>query len=189
MNKMFWTIFAGDIRLAMQTGGRSWMAIGFFLVVVALFPFGVGPEPALLTRISIGVVWVAALLSALLSLDSIFGSEHEDGNLDLYSLSPLPLEGVVMAKGLAHWVVTGLPIIIAAPFMALMMNMPEEILPRFVLAVVLGTPTLIFGTAVGDALLHGGDPTGGLLLVAAISLFAVALAPFAAAAAIRLARG
>ena len=82
MTGAFWTIFKADIGLALKHGGCSWMAIGFFLVVVAMFPFGIGPEPMLLERISAGVVWVAALLSALLSLDVIFGTDHEDGEED-----------------------------------------------------------------------------------------------------------
>ena len=107
----------------MRQGGDTGLVLGFFVLAVVLFPFGVGPEPQILARIAAGIVWVAALLAALLSLDRLFQADYEDGGLDLIALSPLPLELAVLAKCAAHWVATGLPLALASPLLALLVDL------------------------------------------------------------------
>ena len=108
----FAAIIRRELKLAMRQGSDAAIALMFFVVVVALFPLGVGPEPGILERISGGVVWIGALLASMLSLDRLFQADHEDGSLDLLVMAPWPLEALVLAKCLAHWLVTGLPLII-----------------------------------------------------------------------------
>src|SRR5258707_15728962 len=98
-----------DLRLSLRQGGEMGLVLGFFVLAVLLFPFGVGPEPELLRRIAAGIIWVAALLAAVISLDRLFAADHADGSLDLIALSALPLEAAVLAKAVAHWLTTGLP--------------------------------------------------------------------------------
>jgi len=117
MNK-FWRIVQRDVQLALRQGSASAMVVMFFVLTVTLFPLGVGPETNILERISSGVLWVAALLASMLSLDRLFQADFEDGSLDFLSLGSLPLEVTVLAKCLAHWLTTGLPLIIAAPLLA-----------------------------------------------------------------------
>ena len=117
--KLFALLVGRDVRLSLRQGGAVVLAVAFFVLAVILFPLGVGPEPGILQRISAGVVWVAALLAALVSLDRLFQADFEDGSLDLLALGPLPLEILVVAKCTAHWITTGLPLIIAAPILAL----------------------------------------------------------------------
>ena len=105
-----------DMRLAMRAGGGFGLSLAFFLIVVVLVPFGVGPEMGLLSKIAPGILWVGALLACLLSLDRIFALDFEDGTLDLLATAPLPLEAVVSVKSLAHWITTGLPLVLVAPF-------------------------------------------------------------------------
>src|SRR5580692_3722051 len=112
-----------DLRLSLRQGGDWAMVLAFFVLTVILFPFGVGPEPELLQRIAAGIVWVTALLAALLSLERLFQADYEDGSLEALALLPLPLEGQVLAKCLAHWLVTGLPLIIVAPLLALLLHL------------------------------------------------------------------
>lgn len=150
--KALTALLARDIRLAWRQGSTGGMVVAFFVIVVTLFPLGIGPELNILQRISVGVIWVAALLSCLLSLDRLFQADWEDGSLDLLALSPLPLELVVLAKCLAHWVTTALPLIIMAPVMALFLNMaPDAYLPLLA-ALVVGTPALSLIGAIGAAL-------------------------------------
>ena len=111
----FAALVARDLRLALRQGSDAALVVAFFLLAVVLFPLGVGPEPQLLARIAAGVVWVTALLAALLSLDRLFQQDYEDGSLELIALAPLPLEATVLAKCLAHWLTTGLPLVIVAP--------------------------------------------------------------------------
>jgi heme exporter protein B len=183
-----------------------------------LFPFGVGPEPELLARISAGVLWVAALLAALLSLDRLFQSDWEDGSLEALALMPLPLELQVLAKCLAHWLSTGLVLTLIAPILALVLHFDSAGIGALVLAMLLGTPVLsligsvgaaltlgarrggvllsllvlplyipvlIFGTAAASAASMGFSAQPHLLLLAALLAAALALAPWAAAAALR----
>ena len=118
-----------DLRLATRAGGGFGLGLAFFLLVAVLVPLGVGPEPALLARIAPGILWVGALLACLLSLDRIFALDHEDGSLDLLATAPMPLEGAVAVKALAHWITTGLPLILAAPVFAILLQLPARAMP------------------------------------------------------------
>ena len=208
-----------DLRLALRTGGGFGLGLAFFLILAILVPLGVGAEGGTLGRIAPGILWVGALLACLLSLDRIFALDHEDGSLDLLATSPLPLEGVVAVKALAHWLVTGLPLTLLAPGLGVLLNLAPSAYGWLVLSLILGTPTLsivgAFGAALTVGLRRGGlllsllvlplyVPTlifgaevvrrgaegmalgTPLALLAAISLGAAALLPFAAAAALRV---
>ncbi|WP_438990468.1 heme exporter protein CcmB [Lentibacter sp.] len=152
-----------DLRLAMRAGGGFGLGLSFFLIVVVLIPFGVGPETSLLGRIAPGVLWVAALLACLLSLDRMFALDFEDGSLDLLVTSPLPLEGIITVKAIAHWLTTGLPLVAAAPVFALLMSLPANGYFALVLSLLIGTPALSVIGAFGAALTVG-IKRGGLLL-------------------------
>ncbi|WP_375175297.1 heme exporter protein CcmB [Pseudooceanicola sp.] len=156
-------LFVRDIRLAVRAGGGFGLGLAFFLIVVVLVPFAVGPEVALLARIAPGVLWIGALLACLLSLDRIFALDREDGSLDLLATSPLPLEGVVAVKALAHWVTTGLPLVVAAPVLGVLMSLPEEGYVWLVISLAIGTPALSAIGAFGAALTVG-IKRGGLLM-------------------------
>lgn len=152
-----------DFRLAMRAGGGFGLGLAFFLIVVVLVPFGVGPQSALLSTIAPGILWLGALLACLLSLDRIFALDWEDGSLDLLATSPLPMEAIVTIKALAHWLTTGLPLVLAAPVFALLLNMPLEGYKPLILSLFLGTPALsVIGTF--GAALTVGLKRGGLLL-------------------------
>ena len=208
-----------DLRLAVRAGGGFGLGLAFFLLVAVIVPLGVGPEPAVLAKIAPGILWVGALLACLLSLDRIFALDFEDGSLDLLATSPMPLEGVVAVKALAHWLVTGLPLVLAAPVLGVLLNLPGAGFLWLVASLALGTPALSVIGAFGAALTVGVK-RGGLLmsllvlplymptlifgaevvkrgaagmavatplaLLAGITAGAVALLPFASAAAIRV---
>lgn len=150
-----------DLRLAIRAGGG--LGLAFFLIVIILVPFGVGPEAELLGKIAPGVLWVAALLAALLSLDRIFALDFEDGSLALLATSPLPLEGVSVMKALAHWVTTGLPLCFAAPMLGFLLHLSTEAYGFLVLSLLIGTPALSMIGTFGAALTVGLR-RGGLLL-------------------------
>jgi heme exporter protein B len=152
-----------DLRLATRAGGGFGLGLAFFLLVAVLVPLGVGPEPTTLTKIAPGILWVGALLACLLSLDRLFALDAEDGSLDLLATAPIPLEAVVAIKSLAHWLVTGLPLTIAAPFLALLLHLPTPAYPWLIAAFALGTPALSVIGAFGAALTVGLK-RGGLLL-------------------------
>jgi len=152
-----------DLRLAMRAGGGFGLGLAFFLIVVVLVPFAVGPQSSLLSTIAPGVLWLGALLACLLSLDRILALDWEDGSLDLLAVSPLPLEAVVSLKALAHWLTTGLPLVLAAPVLAVLLNMPSEGYEPLIMSLLLGTPALsVIGTF--GAALTVGLKRGGLLL-------------------------
>ncbi|KGM87007.1 heme exporter protein CcmB [Roseovarius mucosus DSM 17069] len=152
-----------DIRLAMRAGGGFGLGLSFFLIVVVLVPFGVGPQSALLTVIAPGVLWLGALLACLLSLDRILALDWEDGSLDLLATSPVPMEGIVSVKALAHWLTTGLPLVAAAPVLGLLLNLSEAGYKWLIISLFLGTPALsVIGTF--GAALTVGLKRGGLLL-------------------------
>ena len=152
-----------DLRLAIRAGGGFGLALAFFLIVIVLVPFGVGPEREVLARIAPGVLWIGALLACLLSLDRIFAVDFEDGSLDLLATAPLPLETVIYAKALAHWLTTGLPLTLAAPVLAVLLNLPVQAFATLVLSLAIGTPALSMLGAFGAALTVGLK-RGGLLL-------------------------
>ena len=156
-------LLSRDIRLAVRAGGGFGLGLAFFLIVVTLVPFGVGPEGDVLARIAPGILWLGALLACLLSLDRIFALDFEDGSLDLLATAPVPMEGVVAIKALAHWITTGLPLVLAAPALGLLLSLPGEAYLWLTLSLALGTPALsVIGTF--GAALTVGLKRGGLLL-------------------------
>ena len=152
-----------DLRLAIRTGGGFGLGLAFFFLLSVLVPLGVGPEGDTLARIAPGILWVGALLACLLSLDRIFALDHEDGSLDLLATAPIPLEAVVALKALAHWLVTGLPLTLVAPVLAVFLNLPSAGYPWLMISLILGTPALSVIGAFGAALTVGLR-RGGLLL-------------------------
>lgn len=167
----FLRLIGRDLGLAVRQGMDSFTAVVFFVLAVCLFPFGVGPEPATLARIAPGVIWVAALLASMLSLERLFQIDYEDGSLELLALSPLPLEAAVMAKVIAHWLTTGLPLIIAAPLLALLLQMEAAGFAALVAALALGTPLLSLIGAIGAALVLGARRGGVLLSLLILPLY------------------
>jgi len=149
-----------DMRIAVRVGGGALIGVLFFLVVVTLVPFAIGPDLALLKRIGPAVLWLAALLANLLALDRLFAADHEDGSLDLLLMSKAPLELVVAIKGVAHWLTTGLPLVVAAPLIGLLLNLDGAAQAGLVLTLLVGTPALTFigliGAAISVALRRGG---------------------------------
>nr|WP_217430437.1 heme exporter protein CcmB [Sulfitobacter algicola] len=152
-----------DVRLAIRAGGGFGLSLMFFLILVNLVPFGVGPNNELLSRIAPGILWLGALLACLLSLDRILALDYEDGSLDLLATAPIPLEGVVTMKALAHWITTGLPLTLAAPTLGVLLNLPGSAYGWLAISLLIGTPALsIIGTF--GASLTVGLKRGGLLL-------------------------
>jgi heme exporter protein B len=145
-------VFLRDMRIAMRVGGGALMGVLFFLAVVILVPFAVGPDLALLRRIGPAILWIGALLASLLALDRLFSGDHEDGSLDLILLGRSPLELVVIAKALAHWVTTGLPLVIASPVLGLFLNLEPVAIGAVMLTLFVGTPALTFIGLIGAAL-------------------------------------
>jgi heme exporter protein B len=157
-----------DMRIAVRVGGGALMGVLFFLVVAAMVPFALGPDLALLKRIGPAILWLAALLASLLALDRLFAADHEDGSLDLILMGRAPLELVVAIKGVAHWLTTGLPLVVAAPVIGLFLNLDGPAEAALVLTLLVGTPALTFigliGAAIAVTLRRGG------LLVAVLVL-------------------
>ncbi|HEY5337370.1 MAG TPA: heme exporter protein CcmB [Rhizomicrobium sp.] len=159
----FSAILSRDIRLATRAGGSAALALAFFAAVATLVPLGVGSDLHLLARIAGGVLWVAAILAALLSLDRLFQSDFEDGSLDLIALSPLPLEGTAFAKIAAHWITTGLPLTLLSPVLALLFGMPANGYAPLIVSLAIGTPAVSAIGAIGAALTLS-IRRGGLIL-------------------------
>ena len=211
-------LFRRDLRLALRQSGDTGLVLGFFVLAVVLFPLGVGPEPAILGRIGPGIVWVAALLAALLSLDRLFEADYQDGGLDLLVLSSLPVELAVLAKCAAHWVATGLPLALISPFLALLVDLDPGAILVLSSSLLIGTPALsligsvaaalslgarrqgavlsilvlplyvpplVFGAGAVEASVAGAGGRAYLLILAALSLAALAFCPWASAAALR----
>ncbi|OIP87101.1 MAG: heme exporter protein CcmB [Rhodobacterales bacterium CG2_30_65_12] len=156
-------LLARDLALAIRAGGGFGLGLAFYLIVSTLVPFAVGPEAAVLARIAPGILWVGALLACLLSLDRIFQLDFEDGSLDLLATAPIPMEGTVAVKALAHWLTTSLPLVIAAPIFGALMNMPAPGYWWIFVTLLIGTPALSMIGAFGAALTVGLK-RGGLLL-------------------------
>lgn len=216
----FLALLRRDLKLAMREGAALGTALGFYLVVVAMMPLGLGPDLKLLSRIAPGVLWIALLLSALLSLPRMFEADHEDGSLEVMATAPLPLELAVASKALAHWISTGIPLALMTPVLGLMLNLEFGLAPVLVATMLAGTPavsflggigaaltlkarrgglllallvlplyvpTLIFGiSAIGFASVGQEGFGASFLVLLAISVASLALAPVAAAAALRL---
>jgi len=145
-------LFAREWRIAVRIGGGAPMGALFFLIVVTVVPFGVGPDLALLSRIGPAILWIGALLATLLSLDRLFQVDRDDGGLDLILMGETPLELVVLVKCLAHWAATGLPLVIVSPLLAVFMNMEPIAIGATTLTLLVGTPALTFTGAIGAAL-------------------------------------
>ncbi len=173
-------LFARDARIAIRVGGGAMMGVLFFLTVVTLVPFAIGPDLALLRRIGPAILWLGALLSSLLALDRLFANDHEDGSLDLILMARPPLELVVVTKALAHWVTTGLPLVVASPVLGLFLNLEPAALSATGMTLLIGTPALTFigviGAALATALRRGGLllPVLVLPLTVPVLIFGVA---------------
>lgn len=159
----FSALLRRDLRLGFRQGIDALVVVLFFLAAGALFPFALGPEPQLLARIAAGIIMAMAALSALLSLDRLFAGDFEDGSLDGLALSPLSLEMVALAKVVGHWLMTGLPLLIAAPILGLLLNLPSHLYPILLLSLIAVTPALSLLGGLGAALTLGSR-RGGLLL-------------------------
>jgi heme exporter protein B len=152
-----------ELRLAIREGGALGTALGFYLIVVAMLPLSLGPDLNLLTRIAGGLLWVALLLSALLSLPRLFEADYEDGVLELFATAPLPLEVTAATKALAHWLSTGIPLTLMAPLLGLMLNLELTAYPVLVATMLAGTPAISFIGSIGAALTLRSR-RGGLLI-------------------------
>jgi heme exporter protein B len=210
------TILGRDLRLAARSGGDALTLVLFFVMAGAIMPFAIGPDRVLLQKLAPGIIWLAAFLSMLLGLDRLFRADEDDGTLLLFRHAGTPLEAIVAAKLMAHWLLTAVPLLIASPLLAILLSMDTAVWGRTALALLVGTPALTaFGTigaAVTVSLRRGGllapvlilplsipvlifgvasvgAPEGSsaaILFLAAISLVSVAFCPFAAALALRL---
>jgi len=156
-------LFIRDVVLSVRSGGGFGLALVFFLILVVLMPFALGPDQSVLAKIAPGLLWLGALLACLLSSDRIFGMDYEDGTLELLATSPLPLESVYLAKAAAHWFTTGLPLSLAAPVFGILLNLNLEVGGVLCLSLLLGTPALSLIGSFG-ATLTLGVRRGGLLL-------------------------
>ena len=213
--KLLLALIKRDLLLAARQGGGAGTALGFFLTVVVLLPVGIGPDLAMLQRIAPGALWIALLLSVLLSSDRIFQADYEDGSLDVMAMGPVPLELVALAKAMAHWLTTSLPLAIAAPLLGFFLNLDPGAIVPLALAMGLGSVTLSLLAAIGAAvtvslrrgglivsllvlplyvpvLIFGVSASSGemlarpsLLILLAFALASIVLAPLAAAAALR----
>jgi heme exporter protein B len=171
-----------DIRLAVRVGGGALIGVLFFLIVVTLVPFAVGPDLALLARIGPAILWLGALLASLLALDRLLAMDHEDGSLDLILTSRVPLELAVAVKALAHWLTTGLPLVIAAPLLGLLLNLDPKATGAVALTLLAGTPALTFVGLIGAALTVALR-RGGLLLAILVLPLTIPVLIFGVAAA------
>jgi heme exporter protein B len=213
-------VVSRDVLLAMRRRADVATTLFFFVIVASLFPLGVGPEPKLLRAMAPGILWVAALLASMLSLGRLFAADYADGSLEQLVLAPDPLAVVVIGKVLAHWLVSGLPLVLISPLIALQFDLPGDAIVTLLLALLLGTPllslvgaigaaltvgvrgggvlvsllvlplyvpVLIFGAGAVDASVGGMDARGHLSLLGALLLLGLALAPWATAAALRIA--
>ena len=216
---LFKQTFKRDLTLAFRRKSELVNPLIFFLIVASLFPIGVSPEPNFLSQLAPGLVWVAALLATLLSMETLFKSDYEDGSLEQLLLSPQPVFLVVLSKVLAHWLLSGLALTLVAPLLGLMLFLPSEGMPGLMLSLLLGTPTLsligaigaaltvglrrggvlisllvlplyipvlIFGSSAVQAAVTGLPLDGYLALLGAMLALALALAPIAAGAALRI---
>lgn len=171
MAGLFWAVMKRDLMLAFRRRSDLLNPLVFFLMVASLFPLGISPEPTFLEQIAPGVVWVGALLATLLSMDSLFRSDFDDGTLEQTLLSPQPLFLVVLAKVLAHWAMTGLPLTLMAPLLGVMLFLPTEGMGGLVLSLLLGTPTLSLVGAIGAALTVGLRKGGVLISLLVLPLY------------------
>ncbi len=170
-----WATLRRDLLLVMRRKSEVLTALFFFVIVSSLFPLGIGPEPALLRKIAPGVLWVGALLATMLGLQRMFAADHADGTLEQMALSPTPLVWLVMGKIAAHWLVSGLPLVLIAPVLGLQFDLDAGSLGVLVLALLLGTPLLSLIGAIGAALTLGVRGGGVLLSLLVLPLYVPAL--------------
>jgi heme exporter protein B len=175
-------MFVRDVRLAMRIGGGALMGVLFFLIVVTLVPLALGPDLALLGRIGPAILWLGALLASLLALDQLFAADQADGSLDIIVMARIPLELAVLAKAAAHWITTGLPLVIAAPLLGLLLNVSGEAMTAVTLTLLAGTPALTLTGVIGAAL-SAALRRGGLLLPVLVLPLTVPVLIFGVAAA------
>lgn len=159
----FWVLVSRDLRLAVREGGATGTALGFYLIVTALMPLGLGPDLQLLSRIAPGILWIGLLLAALLSLGRLFDADQDEGVLELLAMSRLPLEAIASAKALAHWISTCLPLALLSPLLGLLLNLELGAYPVLVGTVLVGTPAISFLGSIGAALTLR-TRRGGLLM-------------------------
>ncbi len=176
------TLFKRDLRLSVRVGGSAMVGVLFFLAVVTVIPFGVGPDLNLLSRIGPAILWIGALLATLLGLDRLFQADRDDGTLDLMLMAGRPLELVVLIKCLAHWVATGLPLVIAAPMLAIFLNLEPAAMGAVTVTLLAGTPALTLIGAIG-ASLTVSLRRGGLLLAVLVVPLAIPVLIFGVSAA------
>lgn len=169
------------LRLGLRAGGGALVALVFFLAVVAVVPFGIGPDLNLLARIGPAILWIGVLLASLLGLDRLFGADREDGSLDLFLVAGEPLVLVVLGRAIGHWLATGLPIVIAAPVLGLLLNLSPAALGAVVLTLLVGSPALTLIGVVGAAL-TAGLSRGGMLIAVLILPLALPVLIFGVAA-------
>jgi heme exporter protein B len=174
-------IFVRDLRLSVRLGGGALMGVLFFLIVVTLMPFAIGPDLALLARIGPAILWLGALLASLLALDRLIASDYEDGSLDLILMAPASLELALASKALAHWLTTGLPLVIAAPLLGFLLNLDPAAIGAVALTLLAGTPALTFIGLVGAALTVALR-RGGLLIAVLVLPLTVPVLIFGVAA-------
>jgi heme exporter protein B len=170
------------MRLSVRVGGGALMGALFFLIVVAMMPFAIGPDLNLLARIGPAILWLGALLASLLALDRLFAVDHEDGSLDLLMMGRMPLELAVLAKAIAHWLTTGLPLVLISPVLGLMLNVELRAMGVVALTLLAGTPALTFIGLIGAAL-SVALRRGGLLLAVLILPLTIPVLIFGVAAA------
>ncbi len=177
----FWAVLRRDLRLMWRQGADSLLVLGFFVMATAMFPFAIGPDSGVLIPIAAGVLWVCALFAAMLSLERLFLADYEDGTLELLALAPAPLEILVLAKAAAHWIATGVPLLIIAPVMGMLLYLPASTHNALFVAMLLGMPTLSLLGTVGSALTLGAR-RGGVLLVLLLLPLALPVLIFGAGA-------
>ena len=177
----FTALLVRDIRIAVRVGGGALMGALFFLIVVTMMPFAIGPDLALLARIGPAILWLGALLASLLALDRLFATDHDDGSLDLLMMGRMPLELAVAAKGIAHWLTTGLPLVLISPVLGLMLNVELGAMGWVALTLLAGTPALTFIGLIGAAL-SVALRRGGLLLAVLVLPLTVPVLIFGVAA-------
>ena len=220
MLKIIFSVIARDLQLAMRRQADIVSALFFFVIVVSLFPLGIGPETDLLRKLAPGVLWVAALLATMLSLPRLFADDHRDGTLEQLALSPYPLGLIVTGKTIAHWLVSGLPLALIAPILGVQFDLAADALWVLTLTILIGTPALsgigaigaaltlglrgggvllsllvlplyipvlIFGAGAVDATVTGLGGEGHLSLLAALTFASLGFAPWATAAALKIA--
>ena len=178
--KKFLALVQRDLILVYRSANDAWVVLFFFVIAVTLFPLGIGPDPSVLKQFSGGIIWICALLSAMLSLDGVFQSDFDDGSLDQMILTSYPLELLVLGKCLVHWLTTGFPILLISPVLATMLNMNLDSYSTLLITMLLGTPTISLMGGVGAALVLGSRLSGVLIsliilpLIIPILIFSVA---------------